>query len=111
MSDPLFLAAVAVLLFWLALATDRVRRWPSELFLEKRTVPRSGSVAVLVPARNESSLLPETLPSLLRQDHSECQVVLIDDGSEDKTGVVAEQLASALDVGSRPFRRLFEDVN
>jgi hopene-associated glycosyltransferase HpnB len=92
------LAAVAavVLAFWLALALDPLRRFPRDRFLETADaaapVPR---VAVLVPARDEAAVLPQTLPSLLRQDYPEYDVVLVDDGSTDGTASVARGLAAA----------------
>jgi hopene-associated glycosyltransferase HpnB len=53
-----------------------------------------------VPARNESSLLPETLPSLLAQDYQgPIRVVLVDDMSSDGTTSVALSVgANALSV-------------
>lgn len=52
------------------------------------------SVAVVVPARDEADLLPATLPALLGQNYpGPVRVVLVDDHSEDGTGVLAESLA------------------
>ena len=54
------------------------------------------SVVAVIPARDEAAILPETLPSLLSQAYpGELAVVLVDDGSSDGTGVVAEALGSA----------------
>ncbi|EXU63275.1 glycosyl transferase family 2 [Streptomyces sp. PRh5] len=52
------------------------------------------SVAVVVPARNESAVLPASLPSLLAQDYpGPAEIFLIDDGSSDGTGKLARELA------------------
>ncbi|WAP54693.1 glycosyltransferase [Streptomyces sp. S465] len=52
------------------------------------------SVAVVVPARDESAVLPESLPSLLAQDYpGPAEIFLIDDGSSDGTGKLARELA------------------
>ncbi|HET7247427.1 MAG TPA: glycosyltransferase, partial [Streptosporangiaceae bacterium] len=51
------------------------------------------SVVAVIPARDEAAILPETLPSLLDQRYpGELSVVLVDDGSSDGTGAVAEAL-------------------
>ncbi len=71
--------------FWLAsprLPADPPEpgRWPS--------------VGVIIPARDEAAVLPETLPSLLAQDYpGELAVWLVDDGSSDGTGELAHTLA------------------
>jgi hopene-associated glycosyltransferase HpnB len=71
--------------FWLAsprLPTDPPEpdHWPS--------------VGVVIPARDEAALLPETLPTLLAQDYPGGLVVwLVDDGSSDGTGELARTLA------------------
>ncbi|WP_325114632.1 glycosyltransferase [Streptomyces sp. GMR22] len=52
------------------------------------------SVAVVVPARDESAVLPASLPSLLAQDYpGPAEIFLIDDGSSDGTGKLARELA------------------
>ncbi len=51
-------------------------------------------VCVLTPARNEEGVLPETLPTLLRQDYpGELSFYLVDDHSTDRTKEVAFNVA------------------
>ena len=51
------------------------------------------AVVAVVPARNEADSLPTTLPGLLAQDYpGEFRVFLVDDGSDDGTGVIAAEL-------------------
>ncbi|HJT05250.1 MAG TPA: glycosyltransferase [Pseudonocardiaceae bacterium] len=52
------------------------------------------SVGVVIPARDEAAVLPETLPTLLEQDYpGELAVWLVDDGSKDGTAALAHALA------------------
>jgi hopene-associated glycosyltransferase HpnB len=60
---------------------------------EPRQRARWPSVAAVVPARNEADSLPETLPLLLAQDYPGAfRVFLVDDNSDDGTGVIAAEL-------------------
>lgn len=55
------------------------------------------SVGVVIPARDEAAVLPETLPTLLEQDYpGELAVWLVDDGSTDGTAALAHALAQRL---------------
>jgi cellulose synthase/poly-beta-1,6-N-acetylglucosamine synthase-like glycosyltransferase/peptidoglycan/xylan/chitin deacetylase (PgdA/CDA1 family) len=44
------------------------------------------SVTVLIPAHNEESVIVQTLTSVLLSDLKDLQVIVVDDGSTDKTG-------------------------
>ncbi|MFG2295790.1 glycosyltransferase [Streptomyces sp. NPDC048603] len=55
------------------------------------------SVAIVVPARDEADVLPDSLPSLLAQDYpGPARIFLVDDGSTDGTASVARRLAGLL---------------
>lgn len=64
------------------------------------------AVDVVVPARNEADVLPETLPTLLSQDYpGRLRVFLVDDHSTDGTGKVARSIdAPILQVLHAPHR-------
>jgi glycosyltransferase involved in cell wall biosynthesis len=47
-------------------------------------------VSVVVAARNSASTLPACLDALAHQDHPLVEVIVVDDGSDDDTAVVAE---------------------
>lgn len=53
------------------------------------------NVTVLVPARNETDMLPKTLPSLLTQNYpGKFSVILIDDRSSDGTAATAQAIGT-----------------
>ncbi len=49
----------------------------------------TSTLTVIVPAHNEEQGLPATLESLLRQTHPPEEIIVVDDGSTDRTGEVA----------------------
>ena len=51
-------------------------------------------VSVILPAYNAAATLREAVASLLRQTFRDFEVLLIDDGSEDDTGRIAQALAT-----------------
>lgn len=52
-------------------------------------------VAIVVPARDEADMLPETLPTLFAQDYpGKFRVYLVDDHSDDGTGEAAQDIAA-----------------
>jgi cellulose synthase/poly-beta-1,6-N-acetylglucosamine synthase-like glycosyltransferase/peptidoglycan/xylan/chitin deacetylase (PgdA/CDA1 family)/spore germination protein YaaH len=44
------------------------------------------SVTVLIPAHNEESVIVQTVNSVLLSDHKDLRIIVVDDGSTDKTG-------------------------
>ncbi|KPC59158.1 glycosyltransferase [Streptomyces chattanoogensis] len=84
------------LLAWVWLVLGQGFFWRTDVRLPERRDPeRWPSVAVVVPARDEAAVLPESLPSLLAQKYpGRAEVFLVDDGSTDGTGALARELAA-----------------
>lgn len=60
------------------------------------------SVAAIIPARDEASVLGQSLPSLLEQHYpGPLKIILVDDQSSDGTGAVAQRIAKDLGHGDR----------
>lgn len=55
---------------------------------------RSPLVSVVVPVHDVEAYLPEALDSILAQSHRELDVVLVDDGSTDGSGAIADEYAA-----------------
>ena len=55
----------------------------------------TSDVSVVIPARNVENYLAETLQSVAAQTFTEFEVVIIDDGSTDRTRQIAEEQARA----------------
>ena len=49
-------------------------------------------VSILVPARNEERNIGACAGSLLRQDYPNCEIIVLDDHSDDGTGSIVERL-------------------
>ena len=81
---------------WLWLLFCQGFFWRTDIRLPARTDPADWpQVCVVVPARDEAAVLPESLPSLLAQDYpGRAEIFLVDDGSSDGTGELARELAS-----------------
>ncbi|AWW41036.1 glycosyltransferase [Streptomyces cadmiisoli] len=87
--------AAGSLVAWLWLLLCQGFFWRTDVRLPPRTEPDTWpSVCVVVPARDEATVLPASLPSLLAQDYpGRAEVFLVDDGSTDGTGALARELA------------------
>ncbi len=85
---------------WVGLLGWRGQFWRSDQKLEQIPLVSPShagkypSVCVVIPARNESELLPITLRSLLTQDYpGQVTLFLVDDHSTDGTAAIAEAMA------------------
>lgn len=88
--------AVGSLAGWMWLLLGQGQFWRTDQRLPPRAEPGDWpSVAVVVPARDEATVLPMSLPSLLAQDYpGDAEIFLVDDGSTDGTGELARALAA-----------------
>lgn len=91
---------VLSLAIWVGLLCWRGQFWQADQGLEVQAkVEVWPSVCAVIPARNEATLLPVTLRSLLMQDYPGLSIILVDDQSTDGTASVALRVAQALDKG------------
>ncbi|MZD10733.1 glycosyltransferase [Streptomyces sp. SID5785] len=96
--DVVVWITAASLAAWVWLLLCQGFFWRTDLRLPPRTEPDVWpDVCVVVPARDEAAVLPDSLPSLLAQDYpGRAEIFLVDDGSTDGTGDVARALAGRL---------------
>ena len=52
------------------------------------------TVAVIIPARDEAAMLPQSLGSIFAQDYPKLSIVLVDDNSSDGTAAAARRIAA-----------------
>jgi hopene-associated glycosyltransferase HpnB len=73
--------------FWLVGESDNADRlsWP-----DTADWP---TVAVIIPARDEAAILPQSLGSILAQEYPKLSIVLVDDNSRDGTAAAARLVA------------------
>jgi hopene-associated glycosyltransferase HpnB len=88
--------AIASLAAWAYLLGFRGGFWRSGPVLRADKPSAAAKVAAVVPARNEAEHIARSIGSLLGQDYAGgLSVVLVDDGSTDGTGEIAETIASS----------------
>jgi chlorobactene glucosyltransferase len=63
-------------------------------------------VSLLVPARDEARNIRECVASLLAQEHPNCELLVLDDGSTDGTGEIVQELFATANVRGMPVRLL-----
>ncbi len=81
-------------LFWLAFLIQAYIGLRKLEYLREDIGPVSTpKVSIIVPARNESRIVAQSLESLLNQDYSDFEIILVDDHSEDQTFEIASALA------------------
>ena len=50
-------------------------------------------ISVIVPVYNSEEYLPDTAASILNQSFEEFELILVDDGSKDRSGKICDELA------------------
>lgn len=77
-------------LFWLAIIVQSWNMKKHLKYLSEESEPVSTpKISVIVPARNESRILPQSLQSLLDLDYPDLEIILVDDHSTDSTREIA----------------------
>lgn len=99
--DPMLVYQLIItfcLLAFLGILLWNMRELP---FLPKHK-PETGSplVSVLVPARNEENNIKRCITSLLHQEYENYELIVLDDGSADRTGEILDMLLRS-DGGTR----------
>lgn len=59
----------------------------------ERPAPKEASVTILIPAHNEEAHIRAAVESLFEQTHTPFSIIVVDDGSKDATGSIADALA------------------
>ncbi len=86
--------ALLSLAIWVYLIGWHGRFWQAGPMLAPARTPHAPPVIVVVPARDEASVIADSLRSLLAQDYAgPLQVIAVDDSSVDGTGAIARSLA------------------
>jgi hopene-associated glycosyltransferase HpnB len=81
-------------LFWLAFLIQAYVGLRKIEYLSEDIEPVSTpKVSIIVPARNESRIVAQSLQSLLNQDYPDFEIILVDDHSEDHTYEIASAAA------------------
>ena len=53
-------------------------------------------VSVIIPVYNLGKFLPRCVESVIKQSHDDLEIIMVNDGSTDNSGDVAEQLAASI---------------
>ncbi|MDQ3622899.1 MAG: glycosyltransferase [Verrucomicrobiota bacterium] len=88
---------------WIAAASCLLALIPAALFLRNlllyAPLPRPGAAraccSVLIPARNEEANIAAALRSILQSEDIDLEVIVLDDGSTDRTAGIVREFASA----------------
>jgi chlorobactene glucosyltransferase len=67
-------------------------------------------VSIIVPARNEERNIWRCVSSLLEQDYERFEVIVVDDGSTDKTGAILDELTATHPQGKRLWTLRLRDL-
>lgn len=111
-----------VILMWLAeLGIFRKKRGNLSLYTKEiiDKSPYTPGVSIIAPAYNEERTIIENVNSLLGKDYPKFEVIIVNDGSKDKTlellienfQLVEVPFAYVEYIRTKPYRRLFKSTN
>lgn len=94
-----------ILIFWLFILIDLTRSLGKPLFLifhdlyysnkcKKTTLIFKPKVSIIIPAHNEEKSIVKSIESALNSDYPNKEIIVVDDGSKDKTAFLASLYAS-----------------
>ena len=83
----LFLSVFYLLLAFLGFIEGRRRSWESQAedYPLEYLASNAISVSIIMPARNEEGWIADALLSVLNLNYPKFEVIIVDDGSQDKT--------------------------
>jgi hypothetical protein len=83
-----------------------VSTWAVSHWIENATLKQTPLVSVILPTHNRSQLLRRAVASVVAQSYPNWEIVVIDDGSNDDTPAVIEQLKDELSCEKLVARRI-----
>ena len=93
--DLMLFLLISLFIIWIYLALGHGQFWKIKLLMDPKNfeLQLAPPVCVIIPARNESEVIQQTLPALLQQNYpGALNILLIDDHSTDSTAQIAEQI-------------------
>jgi glycosyltransferase involved in cell wall biosynthesis len=71
-------------------------------------MPEIAKLAVIIPCCNYASYVERAIQSVLRQRRTDCELVVVDDGSTDGSwDVISQSGVTAFRIEKRPTARVF----
>ncbi len=90
----MFWLYVVLAVFWAVILIDYMIGFRSITKLEKVESERIGErISVILAAKDEEKDIAATIQSLLAQRHVDCEIIAVNDRSNDKTGDIIQKLA------------------
>lgn len=95
------------------------RRWTSRALDMVMRSPATPSISVIAPAYNEEATIEQSLRSLLLLNYPQFEVVVVNDGSKDKTiekmvaafGLMQAPVVYEQPIGTQPVRALYRSLD
>ena len=76
---------------WLARELQIFSKWVIQIFSEKMVIAPMPKLSVIVPVYNTEKYLRECIDSILAQTFTDFELILVDDGSTDKSGAICDE--------------------
>jgi chlorobactene glucosyltransferase len=86
--------ATFVLVCWIVILIQTILNLTLVSRLDRNAVPsRTPAVSIIVPARNEASVIDESVRAFLAQDYPDLELVVVNDRSTDRTAGIVQEIA------------------